>query len=278
VQYLYEGQQALGEIRDGKLSHRLLTGLSLDETIARIAITTAGTKDAAQSRIYLTDALNSVIAQLADDDRASLQNSYAYSPYGQSSTVGPDSTSNPIQYTSRENDGTGLYFYRARYYDPVLKRFVSSDPIGLAGGMNVYAYADGAPPTKTDPLGLATYICKRPLGGSPGSYAPPLLNHAYVCVGSGANMTCGSTTASSGGAMSNIFGSSRGKPTTSVTDYYKPEACEERQGDDSCIETCVANELKKPTRPKYGVGPSGTDCQEYTEDVVSTCEKRCVRR
>lgn len=91
-------------------------------------------------------------------------------------------------------------------------------------------------------------------------------------------MTCGSTTASSGGAMSNIFGSSRGKPTTSVTDYYKPEACEERQGDDSCIETCVANELKKPTRPKYGVGPSGTDCQEYTEDVVSTCEKRCVRR
>jgi len=33
VQYLYEGQQALGEIRDGQMSHRLLTGLSLDETI-----------------------------------------------------------------------------------------------------------------------------------------------------------------------------------------------------------------------------------------------------
>jgi RHS repeat-associated protein len=154
VQYLYEGQQALGEIRDGKLSHRLLTGLSLDETIARIAITTAGTKDAAQSRIYMTDALNSVIAQLADDDRATLQNSYAYSPYGQSSTVGPDSTSNPIQYTSRENDGTGLYFYRARYYDPVLKRFVSSDPIGLAGGMNTYAYVGGNPLSFSDPLGL----------------------------------------------------------------------------------------------------------------------------
>ncbi len=158
MQYLYEGQQALGEIRDGKLSHRLLTGLSLDETIARIAITTAGTKDAAQSRIYLTDALNSVIAQLADDDRASLQNSYAYSPYGQSSTVGPDSTSNPIQYTSRENDGTGLYFYRARYYDPVLKRFVSSDPIGLAGGMNVYAYVGGNPVSWIDPSGLYTEV------------------------------------------------------------------------------------------------------------------------
>lgn len=82
----------------------------------------------------------------------------------------------------------------------------------------------------------------------------------------------------SGGAMSNIFGSSKGKPTTSVTDYYKREACEERQSDDRCIETCIANELENPTRPKYGVGPSGTDCQEYTEDVVRTCEKRCVRR
>ena len=174
---------------------------------------------------------------------------------------------------------TGLTRFGARDYDGETARWTSKDPIGFAGGdSSLYAYADGSPLTKTDPLGLATYICKRPLGGSPGSYAPPLLNHTYVCVGSGANMTCGSTTASSGGAMSNIFSSSPGKPTSSVTDYYKPEACEARQGDDSCIETCIANELKKPTRPRYGVGPSGTDCQEYTEDVVSTCEKRCVRR
>ena len=91
-------------------------------------------------------------------------------------------------------------------------------------------------------------------------------------------MTCGSTTASSGGALSNIFGNSTGKPTTSLTDFYKPEACERRQGEDSCIETCIANKLKEPTRPQYGVGISGTDCQEYTETIVSTCEKRCVRR
>ena len=154
VQYLYEGQQALGEIRDGKLSHRLLTGLSLDETIARVAINASGNKDAAQSRIYMTDALNSVIAQLGDDDSASLQNSYAYSPYGQTTTVGPDSTNNPIQYTSRENDNTGLYFYRARYYDPVLKRFTQSDPIGLAGGLNTYSYVGGNPLSYTDAEGL----------------------------------------------------------------------------------------------------------------------------
>jgi RHS repeat-associated protein len=154
VQYLYEGQQALGEIRGGQLSHRLLTGLSLDETIARIALNTNGSKDATNSRVFMTDALNSVIAQLSDDSTASVQTSYAYSPYGEAATVGPDGTKNPIQYTSRENDQTGLMFYRARYYDPVMKRFISSDPIGLAGGMNSYSYVGGNPSSMIDPSGL----------------------------------------------------------------------------------------------------------------------------
>jgi RHS repeat-associated protein len=155
VQYLYEGAQALGEIRDGKLSHRLLAGLGLDETIARIAIAASGAKDPAASRIFLTDALNSVIAQMSDADDPTLQTSYGYSPYGQSTTVGTDSTNNPIQYTSRENDGTGLYYYRARYYDPVLgSRFISEDPIGLAGGWNWYGYVEGNPISYADPNGL----------------------------------------------------------------------------------------------------------------------------
>ena len=155
VQYLYEGPQSLGEIRNGLLSHRLLTGLSLDETIARIAINSSGQKDSAASRIYLTDALNSVIAQLSEDNSnpGQLQNSYGYSPYGETITVGPDAANNPIQYTSRENDGTGLYFYRNRYYDAVLKRFISSDPIGLDGGLNTYQYVGGSPLSYVDPTG-----------------------------------------------------------------------------------------------------------------------------
>ena len=44
-------------------------------------------------------------------------------------------------------------FYRARYYDPVLKRFISEDPLGLTAGLNGYRYVDNAPTMATDPDG-----------------------------------------------------------------------------------------------------------------------------
>lgn len=65
------------------------------------------------------------------------------------------SSNNPYQYTGRENDGTGLYYYRARYYSPSLKRFISEDPTGLAAGLNEYAYVDDSPVNEVDPEGLA---------------------------------------------------------------------------------------------------------------------------
>lgn len=77
---------------------------------------------------------------------------YAYSPYGEATTLGPDE-GNSLQYTGRENDGPGQ-FNRGRYYDPVLKRWLSEDPIGIAGGLNFYAYVNGDPIGSSDPDGL----------------------------------------------------------------------------------------------------------------------------
>ena len=88
----------------------------------------------------------------------SLEVGYAYSPYGQTQKVGVENqqigSENNSQYTGRENDQNGLYYYRARYYDPMLKRFISEDPIGLAGGINSHAYVGGNPISMTDPRGL----------------------------------------------------------------------------------------------------------------------------
>jgi RHS repeat-associated protein len=143
TRYVYDGIQAIGEIR-GNQTTTLLTGLSVDEMIARYS--TLG------QRVYLTDALGSIIAQTRQDQ--SIVNWYGYSPYGETVATADDE-GNAIEYTARENDGTGLYFYRARYYDPVLKRFVAEDPFALAGGMNLYAYATANPLVLADPDGKA---------------------------------------------------------------------------------------------------------------------------
>lgn len=60
------------------------------------------------------------------------------------------------KFTAREDDGTGLYFYRARYYHPVLARFASEDPIEYDAGYRVlYSYAKNDPLNYIDVHGLS---------------------------------------------------------------------------------------------------------------------------
>jgi RHS repeat-associated protein len=96
---------------------------------------------------------------------------------------------NPFQYTGRENDGDGLYFYRARYYDALQGRFISQDPIGLRGGMDVYAYVHGNPLSRKDPLGLDDGF------GAPSvsSFGIP---ESYVSATSSSSSSCGCSNSS----------------------------------------------------------------------------------
>lgn len=100
---------------------------------------------------YLVDALGST--QALTDSTGTLTTQYTYDPYGQTSSSGSASVNNQ-QYTGRENDGTGLYYYRARYYQPGFGRFISGDPTDLAGGINTYGYVRGNLISRVDPLGL----------------------------------------------------------------------------------------------------------------------------
>ena len=56
-------------------------------------------------------------------------------------------------YTGREFDAeSGLFYCRARYYDPATGRFLQEDPIGFSGGLNFYAGMRGNPSSYNDPL------------------------------------------------------------------------------------------------------------------------------
>ena len=143
TQYVYDGWDIIQEIQGGLATNYIRT-LNIDEPLMRIMAD--GT-----IRHYKTDALGSVVG-LADDTGA-LKTTYAYDPFGRVIISG-ESSDNPFQYTGRENDGTGLYYYRFRYYSPKLQRFISEDPIGLLGGINFYSYVGNSPVNFVDPLGL----------------------------------------------------------------------------------------------------------------------------
>ena len=143
TQYLYDGINAVQELSSTNNPLANIVAAGLDQWAWRT--------EGAATKHFLIDALSST-RTLTDDTKA-ITTRYQYEPYGETTTSGAAS-SNSSQYTGRENDGTGLYYYRARYYHPMLKRFISEDPIGLQGGINFYSYVLGNPISSMDPDGL----------------------------------------------------------------------------------------------------------------------------
>lgn len=128
----------------GTTVRNILTGLGFDEFLSYSS--TSG-----ESNSLLAGALGSTIALV--NSSGTVTTSYTYEPFGATTATGSPSE-NHFQFTGREHDSTGLYYYRARYYSPVLQRFISEDPAGFAGGINLYTYVHNRPVNDIDPLGL----------------------------------------------------------------------------------------------------------------------------
>jgi RHS repeat-associated protein len=96
------------------------------------------------------------------DASANVVESYTFDPYGKptikdasAATISASQYGNPALYAGRAFDvETGLYYNRARYYHPGFGRFLTRDPSGFAGGVNLYAYVGNGPINARDPYGL----------------------------------------------------------------------------------------------------------------------------
>jgi len=146
-----------------------LRTLAIDEALTRT--------DSTGTVTYLADALGSTVA--LTDQTGTTATSYTYAPFGETAITG--TPTNSVQFTGRESDGTELYYYRARYYDPTRSRFLAEDPLAIRIRLaalvnhidnydeevsltsNLYEYTGGNPVTRTDPFGL-DWICENQRG------------------------------------------------------------------------------------------------------------------
>jgi RHS repeat-associated protein len=158
--YTYDDEDVLREAR-GATTLKYVHGQGMDEPLA--------SDDGAALAYFHTDALGSVVR--VTDATGGVALTRQYDAWGNLQTSGAQAG---YAFTGREWDSeVGLYYYRARYYEPLSGRFTSEDPIGFGGGANFYGYVGGDPVDRVDPLGLQA----RRRTPSP----PPPPNCSQVC-------------------------------------------------------------------------------------------------
>ena len=99
---------------------------------------------------------NGNVVDLAEPLTHSVVAHYEYDPFGKTLVQsGPLADANRVRFSTKEQDGTGLYYYGYRYYSPGLGRWASRDPIGETSGPNVYGFVGADPVSRQDLLGTA---------------------------------------------------------------------------------------------------------------------------
>ena len=144
--YIYDGADALIDLNaDWSVATTYLDGPGIDNHLRQTNSTTGVS-------YFLTDHLGSTSA--LTDTAGNILEQVAYDSFGNSA----GSARTRYGYTGREHDSdTGMLYYRARWYDAQVGRFISEDPVRFNGGANWYPYVENNPVSHIDPFGLQKY-------------------------------------------------------------------------------------------------------------------------
>lgn len=143
--YLYDGDDLFAELN--------ASGNALREYVHRPGVDRLhSVTSGAGTYYYAQDESGNVIGLFQAG--GTVANTYTYGPFGELQES-DEWVYNTMLYKGREWDAEArLYYNRARWYDPAVGRFISEDPIGLAGGINLMAFAGNDPVNYSDPFGL----------------------------------------------------------------------------------------------------------------------------
>jgi RHS repeat-associated protein len=141
--YIYDGQEVVKDIISDGNAVDYLNGPGIDNKLRQTRTPTGRTFYYTQDHLGSTKTLT--------DTTGAVWENMTYDSFG----GGAGNVRTRYGYMGRERDElTGLYYYRARWYDPQVGRFTSEDPIAFEGGVNWYAFVSNSPVNFTDPSGL----------------------------------------------------------------------------------------------------------------------------
>jgi RHS repeat-associated protein len=171
---------------------------------------------------------------------------------------------------------TGIYYNMYRDYDPQTGRYIESDPIGLRGGINTYAYVGNQPTNYSDPRGLLKQ-CRAGLAGVLGANIGSF-RHEFQCwKGTDGKEVCrgyGRTESSS--MVDAVIGKVPGiviKGDENSNGGSK--SCGADDGN-KCMDSCAAKEWDKLEKnpPAYGL-LKGDSCQAAQQTILESCSAQC---